>query len=142
MSPGRRGGSRTGTSSRSTLTFHADARRFEMGTPPLLPVYAQLGGLEIWEELGVEAIRARTHALTEDLIAELRSAGVRPKVAPSPEERAAIIMIPAADPHADVKRLAEAGIVTDARPGHVRVSPYFYNVPEDCGAMLAQLTRG
>jgi selenocysteine lyase/cysteine desulfurase len=125
-----------------SLTFHADARRFEMGTPPLLPVYAQLGGLEIWEELGVEAIRARTHALTEDLIAELRSAGVRPKVAPSPEERAAIIMIPAADPHADVKRLAEAGIVTDARPGHVRVSPYFYNVPEDCEAMLAQLTRG
>jgi selenocysteine lyase/cysteine desulfurase len=125
-----------------SLTFHDDARRFEMGTPPLLPVYAQLGGLEIWEELGIEAIRARTQALTEDLIAQLRSAGVRPKVAPSPEERAAIIMIPAADPHADVKRLAEAGIVTDARPGHVRVSPYFYNVPEDCEAMLAQLTRG
>jgi hypothetical protein len=51
-------------------------------------------------------------------------------------------MIPATDPHADVARLAEAHFVTDARPGHVRVSPYFYNVPDDYRAMIAHLTRG
>ncbi len=124
------------------LEFHADARRLEMGTPPLLPVYAQLGGLEIWEELGIEAIRRRTSALTEDCLEQLRAAGFAPTVASSPAERAAIIMIPADDPHADVARLAQAHIVTDARPGHVRVSPYFYNVPDDCRALIAQLTRG
>jgi selenocysteine lyase/cysteine desulfurase len=45
-------------------------------------------------------------------------------------------MLPSADPHAVVKRLAEAHIITDARPGHVRVSPYFYNTPDDHRALL------
>lgn len=125
-----------------SLEFHEDARRLEMGTPPLLPVYAQLGGLEIWEAMGATRIRARTQALTEDCIELLRGAGFRPKVASSPNERAAIIMIPAADPHAEVARLAQAHFVTDARPGHIRVSPYFYNEPDDYRAMIAHMTRG
>jgi selenocysteine lyase/cysteine desulfurase len=126
----------------TSLEFHDDARRLEMGTPPLLPVYAQLGGLEIWEELGADRIRERTAMLTEDCIEQLRAAGFRPKVARSPADRAAIIMIPATDPHADVARLAQAHVVVDARPGPVRVSPYFDNVPDDYRAMIAHLTRG
>ena len=43
------------------------------------------------------------------------------------------------DPAAVVKKLAEAKIITDARPGHVRVSPYFYNVPDDHRALLEHL---
>ena len=35
-----------------SLELHEDARRLEAGTPPLMPVYAQLGGLELLEELG------------------------------------------------------------------------------------------
>lgn len=124
------------------LEFHEDARRLETGTPPLMPVYAQRGGLEILEELGVPEVRRRTAELTEDLIERARAAGLRPKVAPEAAERSAIVMLPSADPHADVARLAKAGIVTDARPGHVRVSPYFYNVPDDHRAMIEQLTRG
>jgi hypothetical protein len=48
--------------------------------------------------------------------------------------------LPSEDPVREVRRLAEAGIVTDARPGHVRVSPYFYNVPDD-GAALVELLK-
>lgn len=124
------------------LEFHEDARKLEMGTPPLMPVYAQRGALEILEELGIAAVRRRTSELTEDLIELARAAGLRPKVAPSAAERSAIVMLPSDDPHRDVARLAKAGIVTDARPGHVRVSPYFYNVPDDHRAMIEQLTRG
>src|SRR5260370_9136669 len=47
------------------LTFHDDARRFEMGTPALAAVYAQLGGLEYIEEIGVPRIRHVTAALPE-----------------------------------------------------------------------------
>jgi selenocysteine lyase/cysteine desulfurase len=122
------------------LDLHPDARRFEAGTPPLLPVYAQLGGLEVIEELGVPEIRRRTMALAEDLIAGARAAGLRPRVAATPEERTAIVMLPRADPAADVRRLAEAGIVADSRPGHVRLSPYFYNVPDDHRAAIERLT--
>jgi selenocysteine lyase/cysteine desulfurase len=123
------------------LELHDDARRLEAGTPALMPVYAQLGGLELIEEIGVERIRHETMALAEDLIAGAQALGLRPKVAPDPAERSAIVMLPSEDPHAVVRRLAEAGIVTDARPGHVRVSPFFYNVPDDHRALLEHLAR-
>jgi kynureninase len=124
-----------------SLELHEDARRLEAGTPPLMPVYAQLGGLELLEELGAAEIRRRTMALAEDLIECARGAGLRPRVAALPEDRTAIVMIPDADPPAAVRRLAAAGIVTDSRPGHVRISPYFYNVPDDHRAAIERLTR-
>jgi selenocysteine lyase/cysteine desulfurase len=118
------------------FTPHDDARRFETGTPPLLPVYTQLGGLDVLEAAGAEAIRATTSALTEDLIAEARARGLTPKVAGTAAERSAIVMLPSSDPKRDVARLAERGFIVDARPGHVRVSPYFYNVVDDHRAFL------
>src|SRR6266496_4594101 len=39
-----------------SLELHDDARRFELGTPSLAAVYAQLGGLDYIEEIGVPAI--------------------------------------------------------------------------------------
>jgi len=122
-----------------SLEWHEDARRFELGTPPLAAVYAQLGGLEYIEEIGVPAIRAVTTALTEDLVARARDLGLRPKVAPRAEDRSAIVMLPAADPAAAVRRLDAAGIIADARPGHVRLSPFFYNLQEDHVSALERL---
>src|SRR5438067_10745896 len=121
------------------LELHDDARRFELGTPALAAVYAQLGGLDYIEEIGVPAIRGATAELTEDLIGRARELGLRPKVAPRAEQRSAIVMLPAADPAAGVRLLAAAGIVADARPGHVRLSPFFYNVQDDHVAALEQL---
>ncbi len=121
------------------LEFHDDARRFEQGTPALAAVYTQLGGLEYIEEIGVPAIRQMTAGLTEDLVARARSAGFRPKVAATPEARSAIVMLPAGDPSAAVQHLAQAGIVADARPGHVRLSPFFYNLQDDHVAALERL---
>lgn len=113
------------------VTFHDDARRFEMGTPALAAVYAQLGGLEYIEEIGVPRIREVTAALTEDLISTVRAAGFKPKVAAEPERRSAIVMIPMPDPAAAVRHLAAGGVIVDSRPGHVRFSPFFYNVQDD-----------
>ncbi len=124
------------------FTPHEDARRFEAGTPPLLPVVAQLGGLDVLEAVGAEAIRRVTAALTEDLIAGAQAIGRTPTMATTAAERSAIVMLPSADPAAEVARLASAGFITDARPGHVRVSPYFYNIADDHRAMLEVLDHG
>jgi hypothetical protein len=48
-------------------------------------------------------------------------------------------MLPAADPAAAVRHLAAGAIVADARPGHVRLSPFFYNVQDDHVAALDRL---
>jgi selenocysteine lyase/cysteine desulfurase len=123
-----------------SLSLHADARRLESGTPALLPVYAQLGGLDVVEELGPAEIRRRTMPLVEDLIDQARWAGRTTRVAPR-DQRSAIVMLASDDPAADVRRLAEAAIIADARPGHVRLSPYFYNVADDHRAAIERLTR-
>ncbi len=123
------------------MVWQDDARRLEAGTPSILSVYAQLGGLEVIEELGTREIRRRTMVLTEDLIASARAAGLRPKVAAAPAVRSGIVMLPSDDPARDVRRLAAERIVVDARPGHVRVSPYFYNVADDGRAAIECLTR-
>lgn len=121
------------------LELHDDARRFELGTPALAAVCAQLGGLDYVDEIGVPVIRAVTAGLAEDLVARARALGLRPKVAERAEDRSAIVMLPAPDPAGAVRDLADAGIVADARPGHVRLSPYFYNVQDDHVAALERL---
>ncbi len=122
-----------------SLERHDDARRFELGTPSLAAVHAQLGGLEYIEEIGITAIRRVCSELTEDLIARARDLGLKPKAAGTAAERSAIVMIPARDPAAAVRALADDGIVADARPGHVRLSPFFYNVQEDHVRALERL---
>jgi selenocysteine lyase/cysteine desulfurase len=121
------------------LVRHDDARRFEAGTPGMAAVYAQLGGLDVLDQLGPAEVRRVTMALTEDLIAQARDAGLEPKVAATSDIRSGIVMLPSADPARDVRRLADAHIIVDARPGHVRVSPYFYNVPDDYLALVELL---
>lgn len=124
-----------------TLELHDDARRLEAGTPPMLSVYAQLGGLDIVEELGPVEIRRHTMQLAEDLIEIARAAGLEPRVAAAAEERSAIVTIPSVAPGDLVRRLADARIVADARPGRVRLSPYFYNIADDHRAAIECLTR-
>lgn len=120
----------------------ADARRFDLGTPSVASLYAQLAGLSMLEEVGLPAVHAATRVLTEDLIGQAQEHGLRPRVARESADRSAIVMIPRDDPHADVRRLAERGYIVDARPGHVRISPYFYNLPGDHRACLECLARG
>lgn len=121
------------------IVWHDDARRFEQGTPALAAVFAQLGGLDVVLEIGVSEIRSVTRELTEDLIARSRMAGFAPRVASDPASRSAIVTLPHPDPHAAVRRLAEARVVGDARPGHVRLSPFFYNHVDDNVAAIDAL---
>jgi kynureninase len=117
------------------------ARGFDTGTPGMAAVYAQLGGLEVLREIGLPAVREVTQALTEDLINEARARGFMLRVAARPAERSAIVMFPRKAPEEDVRRLAAQGFIVDSRPGHVRVSPYFYNTPDDHRALLECLPR-
>jgi len=123
-----------------SIAWHADARRFEQGTPSLAAVVAQLGGLEVISEIGIPRIRNITRSLTNDLIERANAAGLNPKVAGDPDGRVAIVMIPAQDPHASVAHLAAENIIVDARPGHVRLSPYFYNIEDDHVAAISILS--
>jgi len=115
----------------SSMEYTTDAMRFEQGTPALPAVFAQLGGLEIIHEIGVSRIREVVSELTEDLVGQAAEAGLVVRGASTPQARSAIVMVAHPNPKDAVRRLADAGIVVDARPGHVRISPFFYNISDD-----------
>ncbi|NIQ84632.1 MAG: aminotransferase class V-fold PLP-dependent enzyme, partial [Acidobacteria bacterium] len=124
------------------LRLRGDARRFELGTPAVPTLYTARAGLELVHEVGVERIRRRVASLTEDLWRRARSAGLRVRGASEPEARSAIVMIEHTDPGAAVRRLAEAGVIADYRPGAVRLSPHFYNTTEDNARAIDVLVGG
>ncbi len=115
------------------------ARRFEGGTPSVAAIYAGSAGLEMVEEIGVPRIRRRQVELLEVVIDAARTRHLRPRVGGRGEAHAGIVTVPRTDPRAVVSALARRGIIADARPGIVRLSPYFYNTPDECARVVAAI---
>jgi selenocysteine lyase/cysteine desulfurase len=106
---------------------HANARRFEAGTPAMAAVFAGNAGLDIILRHGAAAIRRRTSELVGVLFERLHDAGYALATPEDADERAGIVAVRCADPARAVAALALERIIVDSRPGRVRVSPYFYN---------------
>src|SRR5438445_465578 len=120
-----------------TQFAYADgARRFEGGTPAVAAVYAGRAGIGIVAELGVARLRHRQIELASLVVEEARRRGLHPRTPARAEDLAGIVTIPRQDPNAVVASLARRGIIVDARPGVVRLSPYFYNTPEECARVV------
>ena len=111
--------------------FRDDAARVEMGTPAVPTIYTANGGLDIVREIGVERICERTRYLTNDLIVRAREHGWNVRAPQQPERRSSIVMLQFEHPEEIVEALLARGIITDSRPGLLRVSPYFYNTIEE-----------
>lgn len=111
--------------------FRTDAARVEMGTPAVPTIYTANGGLDIVREIGVERICERTRYLTNDLIARARDHGWTIRAPKEPERRSSIVMLEFDRPEEIVEALIARNIITDSRPGLLRVSPYFYNTIEE-----------
>ncbi len=111
--------------------FRPDATRVEMGTPAVSAIYTANGGLDIVQEISVERICERTRYLTNDLIARAREHGWKVRAPQEPERRSSIVMLELERPEEIVKALVDRGIITDSRPGLLRISPYFYNTIEE-----------
>lgn len=111
--------------------FRPDAQRTEMGTPAIPTIYTAKGGLDIILEVGSQQICERTRYLTNDLIERARERGWKVRAPLEPERRTSIVMLEFDQPEQIVEALLERDIITDKRPGLVRVSPYFYNTIEE-----------
>ncbi len=111
--------------------FRPEATRVEMGTPAVAAIYAANGGLSIVQEIGVGRICERTRYLTNDLIARCREHGWTVRGPREPEQRTSIVMLELEQPQEVVKALVAQNVITDSRPGLLRISPYFYNTIEE-----------
>lgn len=96
-------------------------------TPPVLTAYQALPGLEFTLEIGVDRLRAYNLEQQGLLRAEFRAAGVGCYDPVNSEEFGAFALVPHQDAAGASKRLAERGVITDARGGCIRFGPDILN---------------
>ena len=124
---------------RTEFEYRDDAARLEGGTPALAPVYVQRGGLSMVHEVTPKKLRERTLYLANDLIEKAQARGFELRVAPNPENRSGIVMMPMDQPDRVVSELSKRKFIIDYRPGAIRISPYFYNAPDENDAVLDEI---
>jgi len=118
-----------------------DARRFEMGTPPVPNCYAAEAGLQILAEVGLPAIETRIAELTAAIISEAKAAGYTLAVPDDAERHGALITLRTHDENALVASLEDEGIVTSCRFDNLRIAPHFYNNHDDINTLFRALKR-
>jgi kynureninase len=117
-----------------------DAMRMMNGTPAIPAYYAALAGLEIIAEVGVDRIRARSRELTARLLARADEHGFPSAASRDPERLAGTVALAVPDALAVARTLKARDFVVDYRPPvGVRISPHFYNTPDEIDRIMAEI---
>ena len=122
------------------LTYHEDARRFEVITVPFQDFSGMNASLELLFELGPSAAAAHVADLTGRIIEWAQSRPDVKLVTPAaPDRRAGIVTLRPRDTASAAAKLTEAGVVHSLREGGIRLSPHCWNTREEVDAALAVL---
>ncbi len=122
-------------------TYHATARRFETGTPPVPSLYAAEAGIRLVMEVGLERIRDHVEKLVTEAIRKARERGIEILTSDDPAEHGPLVVLRSTDSSKAVAVLEKEGIITSNRHDGLRLSFHYYNVPEDVDAIFDVLDR-
>jgi kynureninase len=115
-----------------------DAWRFFHGTPNIPALYAARPGLEIINEVGIGAIRAKSERQTARLLALAEARGYRCTTPRDPTRRGGTVALDVAHGAEVAEGLKALNILCDYRPGAgIRLSPHFYNRDEELDDAVA-----
>lgn len=124
------------------FAFAPDARRFDNGTPNVLPAIASQPGLDHVLEVGVAALAAHNATLTSLLAEGAADLGLQLASPPGPDQRGGSVMLRLPGNAAEVvDDLRRQGIHTDARGPVLRLSPGSVTTADQCADLLAELRR-
>ncbi len=120
-----------------------DARRFEPGSSNSVGLAAFNASLDLLLSIGVDRIWERVRRLTEGAIETALRKEFEVLSPRHPEDRSGIVTfrIPGADPQALWKGLLARNVVCSPRCGGIRVSPHFYNTPEEIARFFGILAE-
>ena len=121
------------------LSWYDDARRFEVGTLPYQDLAAFCASVELLLETGIACIATHIGGLLDTMMAPLRDAGATLVTPADPRQRAGIVTVRVKNAERASDALARAGIVCSLREGGIRISPHFYNSPEDVDRAVSVL---
>jgi kynureninase len=102
-----------------------DAGAFQIGTPPILGMAALDGALDVYEEVGVAEVRARSLRLTRLLRERVEAAGLTVVTPEADAARGGHVAVAHPEAVRIGQALREAGVVPDVRPPDiVRLAPH------------------
>lgn len=127
--------------------LQSDARRFEPGTWNIPGILAMGASIDLLLEVGIDEVWSRISTLTSRLVEGLTERGWE-VLTPweRPEERSGIVVFAPPEggpaPAEVAAELKEQQIEIAVREGRLRVSPHFYNEPEQIDRLLEALGAG
>jgi kynureninase len=118
----------------------ANPERFQSGTPNVPSLYSARAGYEIVAEIGVEAIRRRSLALTRRIIDQAQAAGYRLNTPLDDRERGGSVILDVPNAKTVADELIRRDVIIDYRPGAgIRMAPHFYNTDAEIDHAMATL---
>lgn len=125
------------------LDWAAGARRFDGGTPPILPAAIANAGMRLLIETGLEDIRDWTMTLAGRLSEGGAALGFQQFGPRDPAQRSPVTAFHAGGvpggADAVEERLRDRGIIATARGEVIRLAPHFFNSIEDVDRTLGAL---
>ena len=117
-----------------------DSYRYLNGTPHIPALFACRPGLDILNQVGIQAIREKSLGMTSRLIEVAKARGWRVNTPENPAERAGTVSVDCPHAYEVCRELLAREILVDYRPkAGVRLSPHFYNREDECAFALAQM---
>lgn len=123
------------------LNWADGARRFDLGTPPILPAYVARAGLEWILDIGVDVIRERTLELAGRTTERLQTHDLSLHGPEDPAERTPITAVKCGQMDAaEVEsRMRDRGYLVSARGTVVRIAPHVFNTTDEIDAAVEAL---
>jgi kynureninase len=112
------------------------------GTPAIPAIYAAREGYRIVAEVTPERIRATSLPLTARIVEGALERGISVRSPAEADRRGGAVTLDLGPgTEAAARRLVDAGIIVDHRPGAgIRVGPHFFNTAAECDALLDALS--
>jgi kynureninase len=124
------------------MRYTDSVRRFAQGTPSIPALYSVLPGLQIIEDVGVEAVQAESRRRTEWMVDFALEHGWKVNSPRDLNQRGGSVMIYVEDGPGMVTRLNERKVFVDCRPGvGLRMSPHFFNTDEEVREAMEILAK-
>src|SRR2546428_8461561 len=124
------------------MHYAPNIARFLHGSPAIPALYAAQSGYQIINEIGVEAIRAKSMRQTGGLIQLAEDAGFLVTSPKDSGQRGGTITVWDDNAAAITKELIRREFILDYRPGAgVRISPHFYTKDEELALVIAEMKK-
>ena len=123
------------------LDWAPGARRFDGGTPPVLPAYVARAGMELLLDVGLEAVGSWTRHLAARLIRGGADRDLDRMGPADPAQRSPSVAFRVPDSHAVEEALRRSGVIASARGPAIRLAPHYHSSETDVDRALDALAE-